>query len=484
MSDPDDAKSRASPIPLAGALVSILALIGALCLVILWPQLDGDPATEPGTGHFPLLFAGCVASGVAWIYGWSWREIRTGILHAINLAMGAILILLVIGVLIGTWMAAGIVPALIDWGLWLLEPSIFLPASCVVCSVVSLVSGSSWSTAGTVGLALIGVGSAMQVDPAYTAGAVISGSYFGDKLSPMSDTTNLAPAMAGTDLFTHIRHMLWTTTPSLVIALIGYTILGLSLGEVRDTNEISAIRHILQVGFDPGLLHLLAPGAVALLVLRKMPALPTLLLGATLGGVVAVLAYDLTLAQVLEIAMSGYKPKTGDAAVDELLARGGMSSMSDTVLLVLCAMVFGGVMERTGQLRVIASRVLTLAKSSGSLIATTVLTSIGMNILAADQYIAVIVPGRMYAQAYADRGLHPKNLSRALEDGGTITSPLIPWNTCGAFMSGTLGVATGAYLPYCFLNLANPVIGIVLGLTGWTVAKLPPPKAGSSPKAL
>jgi NhaC family Na+:H+ antiporter len=449
-------------IPFVWALVPVVVLISLLAGTIIVLE---------GSGHIPLVLGACVAGLVAWAHGYRWEQIQEGILSAIGLAMGAVLILLTIGVLMGTWLAAGIVPALIAWGLELMSPSWFLPATCAVCSIVSLVSGSSWSTAGTVGLALIGVGNAMGINPAMTAGAVISGAYFGDKLSPMSDTTNLAPAMAGTDLFTHIRHMLWTTGPAWVLAMIAYTIVGAGLDSTADPGSIAEITDVIQTQFHPGLIHLVVPAIVAVMVGFRMPALPTLLTGALLGAVLAGVQ-GAPIQDVLAAAMSGFAPDTGSAQVDDLLTRGGMTSMASTVLLVLCAMSFGGVMERTGQLKTLATKTLTFATTTGSLIAATILTSIGVNVLAADQYLAVVVPGRMYAAEYAERGLHPKNLSRALEDGGTITSPLIPWNTCGAFMASTLGVATFAYLPWCFLNLMNPIIGMILGFTGWSITRL------------
>jgi NhaC family Na+:H+ antiporter len=455
-------------IPLGWAIVPIAALIGLLASVILGLG---------GSGHLPLLGAAAVAATVARFHGWTWAVIHRGMLGAIDLAMSAVLILAVIGVLMGTWLACGIVPALIDWGLLLLAPAFFLPATCAVCSAVSLVSGSSWSTAGTVGLALVGVGEAMGIDPAMTAGAIVSGAYFGDKLSPMSDTTNLAPAMAGTDLFSHVRHMVWTTGPSWILAMMGFALIGLGLDAAPTGASIDHIHAELVEHFDPGPMHLVVPAIVAVLVVLRCPALPSLAAGAFLGAVLA-LAQGMPAGDVLAAMMTGFRPATGDAALDELLARGGMVSMAETVMLILCAMSFGGVMERTGMLRSIGRRLLRLGRSTGSLIASTILTSIAMNILAADQYIAIVVPGRMYAPEYAERGLDPKNLSRALEDGGTLTSPLVPWNTCGAFMASTLGVATGAYLPYCLLNLINPVIGIVYGFTGWTIARrAPDPRA-------
>lgn len=475
---PGSASAEGAAIPLWAAIVPVVALIAFLIAALVWL-----PSVQPnfaGSGHIPLVLAAGVAALVARSFGHRWEHLALGVRAAIDLAMGAILILLVIGMLMGTWLAAGIVPAFIDWGLQLLHPKAFLAASCLVCAVVALVSGSSWSTAGTVGLALVGVGEAMGVDPAYTAGAVVSGAYFGDKLSPMSDTTNLAPAMAGTDLFTHVRNMLWTTIPSIVIALTVYVVLGLSLGDVAAPAELARIHSLLVEQFSPSLVHLSVPLVVGVLVARQAPALPSLVAGAVLGGLLA-LVQGVPLTAVIDAAMSGYQPDTGDAVVDELLRRGGMASMSNTVLLILCAMTFGGIMERAGMLRVIAEAVLSVAKSARSLVVATVLTSIAMNVLAADQYIALVVPGRMYAPAYRQAGLHAKHLSRALEDGGTITSALVPWNTCGAFMSTTLAVSTVAYLPYAVFNWVNPLVSITMALLGIGLATSERPRPEDAP---
>ncbi len=468
----DDGDVR--PIPAALALVPVVALIGLLALVILVVP-TWSPGFE-GTGHLPLVGAAAVGAIVARLHGHRWVALERGILNAIQLAMGAILILCVIGVLMGTWIAGGVVPALITWGLDLLAPSYFLPTACAVCSAVSLVSGSSWSTAGTVGLALIGVGSALGVDPAMTAGAVVSGAYFGDKLSPMSDTTNLAPAMAGTDLFSHVRHMVWTTLPSWTIAMLLYTWLSLGSVVTPDAGSVAAIQVAIASQFEPSVLHLVPVVLVIVLVVRKVPALPSLALGAALGGALAMGIEGASLADVLTAAMKGYTSATGDAAVDELLTRGGLESMESTVLLILCAMTFGGVMESTGMLGTLARQLLKLVRSTGSLVATTVLTGVGINVVAADQYISIVVPGRMYAAAYREFGLHPKNLSRALEDGGTLTSALVPWNTCGAFMTATLMVSTTAYMPYAFMNWLNPIVSITYAFLGFSMAKLPAPR--------
>lgn len=477
--DADFGRAPSGAIPLLAALVPVIALVGFLSVSIL--ILPRHVEGFEGTGHLPLVLAAAVGAVVARAYGYRWSDMESGIVDAIRMAMGAMLILLVIGMLIGTWLAAGVVPALIDWGLELLSPAYFLPATCAVCSIVSLVTGSSWSTAGTVGLALVGIGSAMGIDPAMTAGAVVSGAYFGDKLSPLSDTTNLAPAMAGTDLFTHIRHMVWTTGPAWVLAMIGYGVLSLGLEPSHSTDELAAIQATITRNFDPGFVHLLPPLVVVVLVMRRQPALPSLFLGVVLGGFVA-LGQGLGVADVLTAASTGFVSHTGNASVDDLLSRGGMMSMASTVLLIMCAMSFGGVMERTGMLGVLAARVLATVKSTASLIATTVLTAFGTNVITADQYISIVVPGRMFADEYRARGLHPKNLSRALEDGGTITSALLPWNTCGAFMTGTLLFAVddktafgflAAYAPYAFLNVLNPLLSIVYGITGFTIERAP-----------
>lgn len=465
----DDARAPdGQPIPGLAALVPVVALVGFLSLFILILP-DRYPGFE-GTGHLPLLLAAVTGGLVARAYGWSWRTLQEGITKAIGMAMSAMLILLVIGLLMGSWLVSGVVPALVDWGLSLLSPSFFLPTACAVCSVVSLVSGSSWSTAGTVGIAMIGIGGALGIDPAMTAGAVISGAYFGDKLSPMSDTTNLAPAMAGAELFEHIKHQMLTTGPSWLIAMAVYTVLSLGTDVTVDSNEVEAIQTAIRTHYDPGLVHVIPPAVVLVFVLRRQPALPTLLLGAGLGAALA-LVQGSGADVVITSALSGHVAQTGNAGVDDLLSRGGMLEMSGTVILILCAMSFGGVMERTGMLQTLASKLLVLAKSTGSLIAVTVMTAAGINIVAGDQYISIVVPGRMYGTAFEEQGLHPKNLSRAIEDGGTITSALIPWNTCGAFMSATLMVSTGAYLPYAVLNYVNPLLSILFGFLGITIAK-------------
>jgi NhaC family Na+:H+ antiporter len=382
--------------------------------------------------------------------------------HGITLAMGAILILMVVGTMIGTWILGGVVPTMIFYGLKILSPGIFLVATMVICSIVSLGTGSSWSTAGTVGLALIGVGGALGIPLPMVAGSIISGAYFGDKMSPLSDTTNLA----------HIRHMVYTTAPGYIIALILYGVIGMRYsGGTLEAPEISAMLNTMQASFFIHPLLLLPPVLVIAMVMKRIPPLPALLGGTVIGGICAVAAQSSSLADVIGAAHSGYVSATGVAEVDDLLTSGGLMSMMETVALIICALSFGGIMEGTGMLEVIARSLLAMIKGTGSLVTTTVLSCIGMNAIASDQYIAIVIPGRMYKNAFERRGLHPKNLSRALEDSGTLTSPLVPWNSCGAFMWATLGVYPLAYLPYAFRNLLTPIISILYGFTGITMEK-------------
>ncbi len=450
--------------PLAIALIPILFLVIALSFVII---VFGQ------TPHIPLICAAAVAAAIAAIRKHPWKEIQEGIVHGITLALGAILILMVIGTMIGTWILGGVVPSMIFYGLKILSPGIFLIATLVVCSIVSLGTGSSWSTAGTVGVALIGVGRGLGIPVPMVAGAIISGAYFGDKMSPLSDTTNLAPAVAGTDVFSHVRHMIYTTGPSYVISLIIFGLLGLKFtGGSLDTQNIETMLSAMKTHFFIHPILLLPPCFVIVMVIKKIPPLPALLGGTALGGILAVVFQSNSLADVIQAAHTGYVSQTGVEMVDELLTRGGLMSMMETVALIVCALSFGGIMEKTGMLETIARALLSRVKRTGSLVTTTIFSCIAMNIIASDQYMAIVIPGRMYKKAFERRKLHPKNLSRCLEDAGTLSSPLIPWNTCGAFMHATLGVNPLLYLPYAFLNLLNPLVSIFYGYTGITMEKV------------
>ena len=453
-------------IKLGIAIIPVLFLVGSLSLAI------GVFKQSP---HIPLICASAVAAAVAIFHKHRWKEIQEGMVHGITLAMGAILILMIVGTMIGTWIQGGIVPSMIYYGLKSLSPGIFLVATLIICSIVSLGTGSSWSTAGTVGVALIGVGKGLGIPVAMVAGAIISGAYFGDKMSPLSDTTNLAPAVAGTDLFSHIRHMVYTTAPGYILCIILYTLLGTRVsGGSLETQNIETILSTLKSNFFIHPILLLPPCLVIVMVVMKIPPLPALLGGTVLGGMFAMLTQSRSLADIILSAKSGYVSETGVKMVDDLLTRGGLDYMMNTVALIICALSFGGIMERTGMLEVLAKSLLKRVKSTGSLVATTIFSCIGMNAIASDQFIAIVIPGRMYKNAFDSRGLHPKNLSRCLEDAGTLSSPLIPWNSCGAYMWATLGVNPLLYLPYAFLNLANPIVSLFYGYTGITMEKIKP----------
>lgn len=429
--------------------------------------------------HVPLIFSAALASILARLYGIKWLEIKESIVKNITSTLGAVLILMTVGILIASWIQGGIVPALIYYGFDIVNPRFFLFTSALISALVSLATGSSWSTAGTIGLALMGLGTAMGINPAMTAGAIVSGAYFGDKMSPLSDTTNLAPAIAGTDLITHIRHMFYTTVPSLIIALIGYLIIGFMLPSGGAFNA-DAFTVPLKTQFTMSPILLLPPLVVIGLVAWKKPALPSLMAGVALGILAALLIQKAGFFKTLSVIKNGYVSQTGVKAVDSLLSRGGLNSMMDTVSLILCAVSFGGIMEAGGFLARITSAILSLVRGAGSLILATILTAIGVNVLAGDQYIAIVLPGRMYKASYTKLGLDPRNLSRALEDSATLTSPLVPWNTCGAFMWSTLGVFPLYYLPFAFLNILNPIISIFYGFTGITITKITETENSSS----
>lgn len=451
---------------LGEAIICILFLVCTLFISLTKLNLSA---------HIPLVLGSIFASSIAIIrLGFTWKELEEGILDTINNTMQAILILLIVGMLIGTWIISGIVPSMIYWGLNILSPGIFLVATTVICSIVSISTGSSWTTAGTIGIALLGIGSALGIPKEVIAGAIISGAYFGDKMSPLSDTTNLAPAMAGSNLFDHIRHMLYSTVPAMLISLVIYAFLGMKYaGHSIDTSQISQIQNALASSYNTlSPLLLLVPVIVIVLVILKVPAIPGLIIGTILGGLVAIFFQGASLQNVLEVAQVGYTSHSGMLFVDELLTRGGLNSMLDTVSLMLCALTLGGILEKTGMLEALARFILRFAKGTFGLVAATIFTCIGTNIAVADQYLAIVIPGSMYKEAFKKQGLDPKNLSRTLEDSATITSPLIPWNTCGAYMSATLAVNSFAFLPFAFFNILCPIVSLTLAATGIGIAKL------------
>ncbi|MGA4606433.1 Na+/H+ antiporter NhaC [Pseudoalteromonas maricaloris] len=468
------------------ALIPITLLVALLGAAV---YLYGDSSSS-GPNQIALLFATFTAALVGLKNGFTWKTLEEAMIKGITISLGAIIILLMVGALIGTWLLSGTVPTLIYYGLQIINPSWFYAASCLICGIVAMSIGSSWTTAATIGVALLGVATGLGLDQVVTAGAVISGAYFGDKLSPLSETTNLAPAVAGSDLFDHIQHMLWTTVPSFVIALIIFIVMGFNAEASSEAGRIDEIVSILQTNFNINLLMLVPLLVLLGLAIKKMPAFPAISIGAVMGAIWAVLFQGDLIASQIDASQGelvgyvklvwatffdGFALQTGDAKMDDLLSGGGMSSMLTTTWLVMTALMFGAIMEKTGLLDVFVRSILKIAKSTGSLIASTIATCIGTNLVAADQYIAIVVPGRMFKEEYKKRGLKSVNLSRTLEDGGTITSPLIPWNTCGAYMQSVLLINPFDYAMYAFFNLINPVLAVIYAYLGIKILKITPP---------
>ena len=448
-------------IPFSMAILPLLAMIAVMAVTII--KFEGSP-------HVPLIVGTLVASLIAWRYGFKWDDIEKGYYKGISLALQAIIIVILVGLIIGSWIGGGIVASMIYYGLQLLTPSMFLVSICVICGIVALAIGSSWSTMGTIGVAGMGIGISMGIPAPMIAGAIISGAYFGDKMSPLSDTTNLAAGITGTDLFEHIKHMFYTTIPALVIALIVYYFIGRQFGNSELNNQnIVDIMTVLNNNFVISPWLLLVPVIVIALVAMKVPAIPSLVIGIFLGWMCHIFVQGGTVAEAVNTLQVGYAIETGNVLVDDLFNRGGIDAMMYTVSLTIVAMTFGGVMESTGMLRAIVDQILKLARSARSLVATTVLSSTLTNVAAAEQYISILLPGRMYAQAFKDKNLQTKNLSRALEDGGTVTSALVPWNTCGVFIFSTLAVHPFEYAPYAILNWSVPIISIIFSIIGFKI---------------
>ncbi len=455
---------------LTEALIPIILLVGLLTANVF---IFED--TLAGSNQIALLMAATVGVIIVRKNGMNWDKISDKIVSTIGSAMPAMLILLLIGSLAGTWMISGIVPAMIYYGLDIIHPRMFLFTAVIIASVISVVTGSFWSTVATIGVALLGIGKALGINEALVAGAIISGAYFGDKMSPMSDTTNLAPAMAGTDLFTHVRYMVYTTTPSMILTLIIFLVIGFNSDTHTVISDIEQVQSAIANNFNTSPILFLVPIILITIIILKVPPLPSLMIGTLLGGVFAIIFQPEIIWEIAGSGMSYIKASyigfmqamfgdvslsTENQSVNELLSTSGMSGMLDTIWLILSAMVFGGVMEAGELLKRITMPIVKKAKSTGSLVTSTVVSCIFFNATASDQYISIVIPGRMFRKTYEEKGYKPELLSRTLEDSGTVTSVLIPWNTCGATQSRVLGVSTWDYLPYCFFNIISPLMSI------------------------
>ena len=477
-SEPDIVLGEHPEIPLLMASIPLLLLVVLLSLNVF---IFGDDAVS-GSNQVILMLSAAITTAIASLYGVKWQEIESGITHALKIAIPAMLILLMVGALSGTWLLSGIIPTMIYYGLHVMDASWFLASSVIISAIVAIFTGSSWTTSATIGIALMGIGQVLGISPGLVAGAVISGAYFGDKMSPLSDTTNLAAATTGTELFTHIRYMMITTIPSVTIALILFTLLGFNAADQNGlgADEI-AVTLDQSLNITPWLL--LVPLAVLIMIVRKVPALPAIFVGVLLGGIFALIFQPDQVARIggegdfalykgiMTACFGDIAIVTGDTMLDDLLTAGGISGMLGTIWLIISAMMFGGAMEASGFLHRITTALMHKAKSVVGLIGTTAGTCMFSNATTSDQYLAIVVPGRMFSETYQERGLAPQNLSRTLEDTGTVTSVLVPWNTCGAYHASVLGVATLSYAPFAFFCLISPFMTMLMAATQYKLAK-------------
>ncbi len=469
------------PSPLL-SLVPILVLITLLFVTI---RTFGSDALS-GASQVVLLTSTAVCVLIAMAYsGVKWKNIEIAIVNNIAGVSTALIILLIIGALSGAWMVSGVVPTLIYYGMQIIHPSFFLASTCIICAIVSVMTGSSWTTIATIGIALLGIGKAQGFDEGWIAGAIISGAYFGDKMSPLSDTTVLAASVTETPLFRHIRYMMITTVPTIVISLAIYTIAGFS-HEAQGTEHVEMFAKLLNDKFEITPWLLLVPAITGLLIARKVPSIITLFLSALLAGIFALIFQPNLLQEIAGSTVDGASHvfkglsmtyyggtqlETGNAELNSLIATRGMSGMLNTIWLIICAMCFGGAMSASGMLASITSVFLRFMKRTVGVVASTVFSGIFLNIATADQYISIILTGNMFKDIYQRKGYEERLLSRTIEDAVTVTSPLIPWNTCGMTQATILGVATFTYLPYSFFNILSPLMSICIAAIGYKIKR-------------
>lgn len=448
----------------------LISVIPFVCLIVfmLLGVLVFDSAPQ-----IPLVICCAITAIIGKFLGHSWEDMEQSMIKTNSMAMQANFIIMIVGCLVGTWIAGGVVPGMIFYGLKLFTPTMFLFLLPIICAIVSVSTGSAWTTAGTMGTAAMGIGAGLGIPLPIVAGAVVTGASFGDKLSPLSDSTNLSAGVAGANVFDHIKHMLYTTVPSFLIAITLFAIIGMRFkgGAGADTTEINAVLETLQATFKISPIIFIAPLSVVLMIIFKVPAIPGMI-GGTLVGVLFSLGQGHAISDILSSLFYGFEISSGNAMVDSLLNRGGMLGMMETISLVICALCFGGLVKQIGCLDTIIAKILQHCHSRGSIILSNIVSCIAMNFMAADQYMAIVIPGQMYKPVYEKLNLHPKNLSRVLEDSGTLTSGLVPWSTCGAIYFTTLGVSAFSYAPFHFLGLINPIISAIYGYTGFALEPL------------
>ena len=446
------------------SIIPILALvIAAASSIFIW---------KAGM-HIPLLIGVIAAAVIAKICGWSSEEIEKMMVNGVSRALPAVFILLIIGIIVGTWIASGVIPTMIYYGLSIIEPSLFVPLVALITGIVSITLGSSFTSIATIGIAFMAIGEGLGFPPGLVAGAVISGAYFGDKLSPLSDTTNIAPAMAETDLFSHIKHMLWDTIPAFVIALILYWFVGRSGAATHavDTNGIDLLKTGLEGVFTIHPLLLLVPVFTIVLMMMRVPAIPALTIVGLLGAVLAVIVQGSSISSIAKVMTSGFSVDSGVATVDSLLNNGGLLSMLGTIGLLIIATALGGILEETGSFEVVTRKMIAGVRSTGTLISTTIFSTFVVAFASGAQFLAIILPARTFVQTYKEMGIDTKNLSRCVEAAGTVGINLVPWSVPAIFAASILGVSPGEFIPYAFFAFLVPLINIIFGFTGWTITK-------------
>ncbi len=468
---------------LPGFIISIIPLIALIAMLVINVRIFGDSALD-GSVQIVLLSASALVAGISLFSKTrNWADLEKGIISSISTSTSAIILLLLIGALAGTWMVSGIIPTMIFYGLKFINPTFFLVTSCIAAAIVSVSSGSSWTTIATIGIGLLGIGKALGYETGWVAGAIISGAYFGDKVSPLSETTNMASSVAEVPIFRHIRYMMITTVPSFVIALIIYLIYGLnfSSSSVIDSTELISA---LSENYNISPVLFIVPIITFLMILRKVPAIVVVFTSVITGAISAFIfqpdmlnalsagengTFIDKLSAIVRIMYGKTTPETGNEVLNTLVATKGMSGMLNTIWLVICAMTFGGVMEASGMLQTITKKMATLMKSTFSTVAATTTSCLFLNTAAADQYIAILLPGRMFLDTYRKKGIPDELLSRTLEDTATVTSVLIPWNTCGMAQSSVLGVMTLTYMPFCFFNIISPIMTLIVAAFGFKI---------------
>jgi len=427
-----------------------------------------------GIFHFRiefLLIAAAAVSGVLALWlGYTYKEMEEGIVHSISKGMPAMMVVIVVGMLIGTWMSSGAIPMMIFYGLKIISPTFYLVTACVVCSIISVVTGTSYGTAGTVGVAFIGIAQGLGIPLSHAAGAIVAGSYFGDKLSPFSDTTNLAPIAAGSNLFDHIKHMLWTTTPAWMIGLVLYYFLGRGVQGSLESEQMTQIMETIPATFRFSVVLLLPPAITLYAAISKKPTIPGMLASSVVAMILAIIYQGVPVADAVDAMVHGYTAATGIPLVDTLLTKGGMLNMMDVTLIALCAFAFAGITQKAGMLDVLLQHMTRFANTTGRLIAATSASSMAVAIMTGSSFLTLLIPGELFAPAFKKMGLAAKNLSRTLEDSGTVIVPIVPWSIAGVYMAGTLGVPTTEYAPFAFMCYLGVVFAWLYGFTGFAIA--------------